>query len=178
MSDLLSKFAETNDGADVSKDNKFDEAMAEMLLTFNEHGGSNNIDSTRRMVEGWVDMETNKFSTEMLAEEVKELLTVEALCGLTNPDSVEVDENDAGEESEGEDVSEMRVTEKDIDELTTKLKTIAVSVDQLPPTYASIAQEINDSSERLRSFFRREETKKKTAKAKNSWQANMQAFFK
>ena len=62
-------------------------------------------------------METNKFSTEMLAEEVKELLTVEAFCGLTNPDPGEVDENDAGEESEGEDVSEMRVTEKDIDVL-------------------------------------------------------------
>ena len=72
----------------------------------------------------------------------------------------------------------MRVTEEDIDELATKLKTIAVSVDQLPPAYASIAQEINNSSERLRRFFRREETKKKTAKAKNSRQANLQAFFK
>ena len=72
----------------------------------------------------------------------------------------------------------MRVTEEDIDELATKLKAVAVSVDQLPPAYASIAQEINDSSERLRRFFRREETKKKTTKAKNSRQVNLQAFFK
>ena len=52
MSDLLSKFAETNDGAYVSNGNEFDEAMAEMLLTFNDHGGGEDIKSTRRMVEG------------------------------------------------------------------------------------------------------------------------------
>ena len=69
------------------------------------------------------------------------------------------------------------MTVENIDELATKLKTLAVSVDQLPPAYASIAQAVNDASERLRTAFRREETKKKTAKVKSSRQVSLQAFF-
>ena len=78
---------------------------------------------------------------------MKEFLTIEALCGLETPDP-QPQGVDEGEESEEEDSEELVSLDK-IDELATMLKAISVGVDKLPVAYASIAQAVNDSSERL-----------------------------
>ena len=54
---------------------------------------------------------------------------------------------------------------------------ISVDVDKLPVAYASIAQAVNDSSELLRSTFRREQNKKKFEKKKSARQVELGSFF-
>ena len=80
---------------------------------------------------------------------MKDLLTIEALCGLETPDP-QSQGADKGEESEEEDSEELVTLEK-IDEFVTMLKAISVGVDKMPVAYASIAQVVNDLSEHLRS---------------------------
>lgn len=90
-------FVKTNPsqpGESASK-SEFDQILNEMASTV-EQLTSNGIESMQTMMDGWVEMEANDFCVADKAAEGQELMTLDALCGLTEPaqDAVDGEEDD------------------------------------------------------------------------------------
>lgn len=151
----------------------FEEALWEMSLAVKENGGVTNL---KEVFDGWVDMESNEFCVEAMADEVEELLDVMVLCKLK--DVVDEDEPVDDAEDTAEDRPQVLATQELIDELATKLKSLCVQIGDLGDDYTSVARDADDVAEGLRSTFRKVGNAKTAKKQKEARQPGIHSFLK
>ena len=119
-------------------------------------------------------MEDNEFCHVLLANEVDELMDIDALCKLK--DSTEDDENK--EETVVEEAEpKWPINFEMLDESATKLKALSVQIGELGEDYKSAAIDARDASDKIRSTFRKANSKKQAEKQQGSRQSQINSFF-
>ena len=111
MFGILVSVVKNNDCKPLGE-NEFDEAVWELALTIKECH-CNDAEERRNFVEGWVAMEGNYCTHELLADEINAMMEVDVLCKLRDL-SVQ-------DEGEGEDEGVEAITAKESQYLLMKL---------------------------------------------------------
>ena len=80
MFGMILSFVKNNDCKPLGE-NEFDEALWELSLTMKECH-CNDAEERWNFVEGWVAMEENDYTHELLTDEINAMMEVDVLCKL------------------------------------------------------------------------------------------------
>ena len=119
-------------------------------------------------------MEDNEFCQDTARDEIDSLLQIEALSGLKD-----VEDEEADDDTDYVVKTKKPITSETLHELTLKLKSLAVEIGEFEgDDFGSVASDVFDTAERLRTAFRKVENTKKASKRDNNRQTSMFAFMK
>lgn len=173
VTSLLSKFSELNLSTTLASggnDNDFDDAIYEMAHAVEESEGDLN-----GMVEGWINMESTEFCSNMMADEVNALMEIDKLCNTMNKANAEPDD-DEYDDTDGDLFPPKPITFELINALATQFQSLAVETESLGDKFRDIAQEAHEISVRLRTTYRKVDNEK-SLKRKPSRQSSIVSFL-
>ena len=127
------------------------------------------------VMDSWVAVEdNNEFCKDTARDEIDSLLQIEALSGLKD-----VEDEEADDDTDYVVKTKKPITSETLHELTLKLKSLAVEIGEFEgDDFGSVASDVFDTAERLRTAFRKVENTKKASKWDNNRQTSMFAFMK
>ena len=108
------------------------------------------------VMDSWVAVEdNNEFCKDTARDEIDSLLQIEALSGLKD-----VEDEEADDDTDYVVKTKKPITSETLHELTLKLKSLAVEIGEFEgDDFGSVASDVFDTAERLRTAFKKVEIK-------------------